>query len=313
MSVEHWFLIILFVTVVAITITIMEITAVRKKEKVLHKRLADLHTEEIKTNKGTYRRLAGKFNRSDYGREWDNRLAGADLNISGFNYVLIQCALLFIATYLLNVLVGLQFPMDIIVAYFLITIGSSQWLKSRRRKFAAQINGQLPEVCRMMGSSIRAGMSIQQAIDMVAKELKAPAGPLFQGMAREMQLGNNLDTVLENMNEKFSSRDIQLMTQTITIQRQAGGNLAKALDQLAKTLEERERMNKELSNQTAESRYIALTLGLMPVFLIIAFNIVFKGFITPLFTIPGLILLVVVAILMVFGFIMIRKVTNIKA
>ncbi|MEW4371510.1 type II secretion system F family protein [Paenibacillus kandeliae] len=313
MTVETWFLILLFLTVVVITFAVLEISAVRRKSKLLNKRLAELHTEEVKSRKNIYLRWAGRFNRSDYGKDWEQKLTGADLSITGFNYVLIQCVLLFVITYLLNVLLGMRFPMDMIVAYFVVTIGSSQWLKSRRRKFAAQIDRQLPEVCRMLGSSIRAGMSIQQAIGMVAEELKAPAGPLFQNMARELKLGNTMDTVLSDMTDKFSSRDIRLLTQTITIQRQAGGNLAKAMDQLAKTLEERERMNKELSNQTAESRYIALTLALMPVFLVVAFNIVFKGFITPLFTIPGLILLVVVVILMLIGFMAIRKVTNIKA
>ncbi|GGJ25302.1 type II secretion system F family protein [Paenibacillus hunanensis] len=313
MTVETGFLIVLFLTVVAGALAVFELSGVRKKSKQLGKRLAELHTDEVKSRKNMYLRLATRFHGSDYGKEWEQKLMGADVRMSGFNYVLLQCVLLFVITYLLNVLLGLRFPMDMIVAYFVVTIGSSRWLKARRRKFAAQIDRQLPEVCRMLGSSIRAGMSIQQAIGMVASELKAPAGPLFQEMSRQLKLGSNIDTVLSELGERLQSRDIRLLIQTVTIQRQAGGNLAKAMDQLARTLEERERMNKELSNQTAESRYIALTLALMPVFLVVAFNIVFKGFVTPLFTIPGLILLVVVVILMLIGFLAIRRVTNIKA
>ena len=126
-------------------------------------------------------------------------------------------------------------------------------------------------------------------------------------------MGTTLHLVLERVHERFTSKDIRLLTQTIIVQRQAGGNLGQALDHLAKTLEERERMNKEISNQTAESRYIALTLALMPVFLIVVFNMVFKGFIMPIFTVPGMVLVAVVLLLMTVGFLMIRKVSNIKA
>ncbi|WJH34649.1 type II secretion system F family protein [Paenibacillus sp. CC-CFT747] len=214
---------------------------------------------------------------------------------------------------LLGVLLSLKFPFNLIVSFYLTVFLSRKWLKSRRNKFAQLVNSQLPEVSRMLASCLRAGMSIQQSIETVARELKAPAGPLFNAMSQQLHLGTSVEAVFEKMSERFSSKDFQLLLKTIIIQRKAGGNLGQALDHLAKTLEDRARMNQELSNQTAESRYIAITLAVIPIVLIIGFNVVFDGFIMPLFTIPGLILLVVVAILMTIGFLAIRKVSNIKA
>jgi tight adherence protein B len=290
-----------------------EALAVRKNVNALNKQLKRLHTEEAKRKKSAYQRLANRLNRSEYGKMLENKLKAANMKIGPFEWTLIRAGAVIIVTVLLYRLIALGFPYNVTAAYFLVNWGGKQFLKTRANKYAKLINHQLPEVCRMMASCIRAGLSIQQSIEMVAKELKPPAGPLFQAMRSEIKVGTTLDAVLERLIERFSGKEIRLMTQTILVQRQAGGNLSQALDHLARTLEERERMNQELSNQTAESRYIAFTLALMPIFLIIAFNMVFKGFITPVFTLPGLILLAVVLALMAVGFILIRKVSNIKA
>ncbi len=313
MSSEFLLYVFIFLAVSLGTIGAIEMVSVRKKINALNKKLRQLHTEEARRKKSLYQRLAVRLNQSEYGKEWEEKLKSANMKLGLFDWTLIRAAALLIITILLYSLVGLNFPYNVTAAYFLMNLGSKRWLKMRSGKYAQLINRQLPEVCRMMASCIRAGLSVQQAIEMVARELKPPAGPLFQAMSSELRMGTTIDAVLERLHERFTSKDIRLMTQTILVQRRAGGNLSQALDHLAKTLEDRERMNQELSNQTAESRYIAFTLALMPIFLIIAFNMVFKGFVTPIFTLPGLILLAVVLALMITGFLLIRKVSNIKA
>lgn len=313
MSVEASLYLIVFIAVALGVLGIAETVMVRKKMNALNRQMKPLYTPEASRVKSPYEQLAVRFNKSEYGRDWEDRLKTSNMKVSAFEWMLIQSGLVVGITFLLYQLMSLGFPYNILAAYFITSAGSKQWLKSRRGKYAQLINRQLPEVSRMLSSCIRAGMSVQQGIELVAKELKAPAGPLFQSMSSELSMGTALSAVLERIHERFTSKDIRLLTQTILVQRQAGGNLSQALDHLARTLEERERMNQELNNQTAESRYIALTLALMPVFLIIAFNMVFEGFIMPIFTIPGLILMAVVIALMIVGFLLIRKVSNIKA
>lgn len=313
MSNELWLCIVLFLTVALGTLGFYELGSVRKRMNGLKRKLDELHTEEAKASRGMYHRLTLRFKQTDYGRSLEDRLTASNVMRSPLDWVLILFVLWAVLSILVERMMGLGVPYNLLAAYFVTNWGSKQWLKSRSSKFSQLINRQLPEVCRMMSSCIRAGMSVQQGIDIVAKELKPPAGLLFQTMSRELKMGTTLHLVLERVHERFTSKDIRLLTQTIIVQRQAGGNLGQALDHLAKTLEERERMNKEISNQTAESRYIALTLALMPVFLIVVFNMVFKGFIMPIFTVPGMVLVAVVLLLMTVGFLMIRKVSNIKA
>ncbi|QJC50774.1 hypothetical protein HGI30_03800 [Paenibacillus albicereus] len=291
----------------------IELVQARRGMNALSRKLTPLHTEEARASRSAVRRLSLRLDASDYGRGWADRLQAAHIKLSPLQWLSLLTAAWLVISYLIASLLSLGFPYNLLIAYLAVNLGSKQLVKSRRQKFGEQINRQLPEICRMLSSCVRAGMSIQQGIDMVAREIKPPAGFLFQTMSRELQMGTGVGDVLERVHERFTSKDIRLMTQTILVQRQAGGNLGAALDHLARTLEERERVNREISNQTAESRYIAVTLALMPVFLVFVFNMVFKGFITPIFTLPGLILLAAVVVLMAIGFVLIQKVSRIKA
>jgi len=127
-----------------------------------------------------------------------------------------------------------------------------------------------------------------------------------------LKLGMAMEVVLERLNQRVHSKDLKLMSNTIIIQRRAGGNLSEALEQMAKTLEDREKVNQELKNTTAESRFVAIILAGMPFIFILMFNMVFKGFLMPIFTLPGLILMIVVFMIIGFGILLIRMVSNVK-
>lgn len=290
----------------------IELVQARRGMNALSRKLTPLHTEEARASRSAVRRLSLRLDASDYGRGWADRLQAAHIKLTPLQWLSLLSGAWAVISLLIASLLSLGFPYNLLIAYLAVNLGSKQILKSRRQSSASRSTGS----CRKSAacsSCVRAGMSIQQGIDMVAREIKPPAGFLFQTMSRELQMGTGVGDVLERVHERFTSKDIRLMTQTILVQRQAGGNLGAALDHLARTLEERERVNREISNQTAESRYIAVTLALMPVFLVFVFNMVFKGFITPIFTLPGLILLAAVVVLMAIGFVLIQKVSRIKA
>jgi len=311
-TLEWALLVLLFLTVLFGLLGLLEAFATRKFLKQFNKQMKPLYRDDSNKQKGLIGRLGERFNKSDYGKELENTLKASNLNISPFHWMLLYISAWLVLSYLALQLLGLKFPYHFLIAYGVLKFSLKQWFKARQSKLAQSVNHQLPEVCRLFGSSIRAGLSIQQSIAMIGKEMKKPAGDLYKTMSSELKIGTPLSIVLERMNERVNSKDVHLMNHTILIQQRAGGQLSQALDHLAKTLEERERINQELKNNTTESRYIALTLSLMPVFIIMIFNMVFEGFLMPLFTLPGMILFGVVILLIGIGLILIRQVANIK-
>lgn len=292
--------------------TMFEIMHVRKRRKVMEKVIEPLYREDAMQKRGPIGRFVHWFNRSEYGREQEDQLRGADLKLSPFQWMLIYLAAWLVISFLLSKLFSLPFPYNVLVGYFVWKFSADRLLKARRNKLASAINKQLPEVCRLLASSIKAGLSIQQGIELVAAEIKPPAGRVFQVIASELKMGAAMDTVLTQMNERVSSKDLKLMNSAILIQRRTGGNLAQVLEHLAKTLEERERLNQEIQNSSAESRFIALILTLMPVFIIMMFNSMFDGFVMLMFTLPGMIITAVSGLLIAVGLVVIRKISNIK-
>lgn len=305
-------LIFIFISAVCLTLAIVEVFHARSKLRKLQDRVKPMYKEKSGSSDSYINRLKRRVNRSDYGKEIDISLKGADLKLTSFDWLVIQIGSFAVSALLLRMLASLVFPFDLLVAWLLVSFGSKRFLQSRQNKLSQQLNKQLPELCRMLSSCIRAGLSLQQGFEMVAKELRAPAGPIFRGMSSEVKMGTSMETVLEKLGERVKSKDIAIFVQTVIVQRKAGGNISQAMDHLAKTLDDRARINGEIRTQTAETKFVAVALLLMPIFLVLMFNTMFDGFIMPIFTIPGLILLLVVVVLMAAGFYLISKVTNVK-
>lgn len=312
MSLESMLLCAVFLAVTLGFLGIMEGMTYRKQLQKFNKQLKPLYREDASRNITILNRLAHRFNNSDYGKDLEINLKQANIRLTPFRWILIFGASWCIGSYLISHFLGLEFPYNLMITYLVLKLGINRWFKSRQNKLAIQINKQLPEVCRLIASSLRAGLSIQQGVELVAKELKKPVNEFYKTLSGELRMGTPLQQGLERLNERINSKDVHLMNNTLIIQQKVGGNLGTALEQMAKTLEERDRIKHEIRSITSESRYVAIILCAMPVIMLVLFNMIFDGFLKPMFTLPGIILMGVVAVLILIGLLVIRGITNIK-
>lgn len=180
--------------------------------------------------------------------------------------------------------------------------------KRRLRKF----NEQLEDVLMSMSSSLKAGFSINQAIDEIASMNRPPISVEFRLLSQECRLGVPLTQALENMNRRLGSEDFELVATAIITARQTGGELTATLERLAALIRERLRITGKIHAMTAMGRLQAYLISSMPFLLIIGifqvapslFDGVFDSFI-------GYGMIAVVVVLDVLGFIVIRKITAI--
>ncbi|UFJ40797.1 type II secretion system F family protein [Brevibacillus humidisoli] len=292
--------------------TLLEAICVRKRLHVLNKTLEPNYREDGRVRPGIWQRLSSRLNRTEYGKSLDQAMHRVNLKLTPLQWVVISIGCWLGLGLIIWKLLRLDFVYSGLLAYLVFKLGSAQWLKSRHSKLTQAINRQLPEVCRLLSSSTKAGLSIQQGMEMVATEMKPPAGRTFQTIVSELKVGTEMDAVLTRMNERIKSKDLKLLINAIAVQRRAGGNLAQVLSHLAKTLEERQRINKELHNSSSEPRFIALVLTCMPIVIILLFNLALEGFVMLLFTMPGMVLIAISAVLIGTGLVIIRKIANVK-
>ena len=66
-------------------------------------------------------------------------------------------------------------------------------LRSRRDRRLYNFTRQLPTVAELLANSLRAGLSLQSAIDLMTREISAPANEEFVIVVSEVRLGGSLD------------------------------------------------------------------------------------------------------------------------
>jgi len=100
---------------------------------------------------------------------------------------------------------------------------------------------------------------------------------------------------------------------TLQIQSESGGNLAEVLDKLAGVVRERFRLLQQVRIYAAEGKMSMYVLLAMPPFLIVAIYFLNPGYIGRLFTDPdGIRMLQVAVVLQILGFLVIRRLVNLK-
>lgn len=253
-----------------------------------------------------------RFDRSTWAQPMKKKLLQANIPLtpSEFYGMLIVggMAIAVLSNSLFNIgfIISIVFAIaGVLVTYWLLFL-------TRRNKYLERMDHQLSEVCRLLGNSVRAGMTVAQGIELVAKEVGSPSDEEFRRISNELKLGVDFEKAMRDLQQRVPSRNFQLFVATLLIQKKEGGNLHAVLDEMANTLEERKVLQHTIKTMTAEERYTSYLVPAIPVFLLLMMNQIMDGFLAPLASIPGMILGGIFLLGTVITFLLVRKVTNIR-
>ena len=114
------------------------------------------------------------------------------------------------------------------------------------------------------------------------------------------------------MSDRVGSDDLTLVTTAILISRKTGGNVTEIFDKIAETIRGRMKIERKVKTLTAQGRMQGMVVSAMPVFLGIAITIIKPNLMLPfLGSIKGVVCVLVMTVLIVAGWLMIRKITKI--
>jgi tight adherence protein B len=260
----------------------------------------------------------------DWGSSMARDLARADLQLRPSEYLAIRVAAVIgtpMAAWLLGqtVLPGLANPLALLVAVVLGWWVPRFYVGRRKARRLAAFNDHLADTITLIANALRAGASFLQAIELVVRETQPPISTEFNRVIREVNLGLPFEQALANMVRRVRSEDLELMTTAITIQHQVGGNLAEILDSIAFTIRERIRIQGEIKTLTAQQRMSGYVVAGLPIFLVVILSVIAPKFMEPMFGPPevvgiplGVIILALGAIMMIVGFLAIRRIVDIE-
>jgi tight adherence protein B len=147
-----------------------------------------------------------------------------------------------------------------IIAYIIPPIILRNAITRRRNAFERQ----LVDVLLLVQGAVRAGYSFQQALDVVIREMKAPASEEFRRVRHEIGLGLSLSQALGNLVNRMENDDLYLVVTAININSQVGGNLVTMLEAVTNTIRDRVRLFSEIRVLTSQQRFSAMILTFMP-------------------------------------------------
>ncbi|MFN2242630.1 MAG: type II secretion system F family protein, partial [Anaerolineae bacterium] len=118
---------------------------------------------------------------------------------------------------------------------------------------------------------------------------------------------------LDTMVRRIPSDDLALIVTAIKIQYEVGGSLAEILEIVAHTIRERVRIMREINVLTAQQRYSGYVLMIMPIALAIFLIIINPEYELRLFE-PGPTLCIPIGagVLMIVGYILMRRIVDIE-
>jgi tight adherence protein B len=186
-------------------------------------------------------------------------------------------------------------------------------LRIAKAKRLSRFNDQIGDALVIISNSLRSGFSFLQAMQMVKQEMPLPISREFDVTLQEMNWGIPTEEALNNLTRRVDSEDLDLVVTALLIQRQVGGNLAEVIDNIANTIRERVRIKGEIKTLTAQSRISGLIIGLLPAVLTGILYLINPAYISILFTTAfGLLLISMALASQVVGFIIIKKIIDIK-
>jgi tight adherence protein B len=147
------------------------------------------------------------------------------------------------------------------------------WISSKANKRMSMIEEQLPDAVELMVRSLKVGHPFASAVQIVAKEVQDPLGTEFGVIADEAAYGRDVGEALKDMAERLDMQDMRFLAVAVTIQQQAGGNLAEILAGLAQVIRARFRLFRRVKAITAEAKWSGKFLSAFPLVALVVINL----------------------------------------
>jgi tight adherence protein B len=168
------------------------------------------------------------------------------------------------------------------LAYYAPTV-IVNWMQTR---YLQKVDDQLVDALRMMANALKAGLNLQQALELVTREMPDPIASVFGRVVREIGLGRLTDDALRRMAARLPLDDVRLFTDSVLTLRETGGNLSETFSVIAETVVERKKVQGRIKTLTTQGISQGVIICMMPVVLMLVFQLIDPNYLNPFFETP---------------------------
>jgi tight adherence protein B len=244
------------------------------------------------------------------GRGLAGRLELAGIRMKASDIVVLTVAASLAAGALLMLLVGPVLGLLVTVVIPVVGWFILGFLVGRRKRAFAD---QLDSTLQMMASSMRAGYSLLQALQAMSSEADSPTKDEFSRVLNETRIGRPLNESLIEVAHRMGSEDFNWVSQAIAINREVGGNLADVLDGVARTIRDRNQLQRQVASLASEGKLSAVILMALPFGVTAFLTMANPGYLNVLFTTTiGWIIIAAACVMLTIGGLWLRATVKIK-
>jgi len=138
------------------------------------------------------------------------------------------------------------------------------WVENQRVKRLQRLEEVLPAAIDQLNNSVRAGLSLAQAIEEVSQSGPIPANEELAIIAREHQLGSRLIDSIDAAQARIGGRFFPLFATALRMNIERGGNLPEAMQRMGESFREIWRLEQKMITASAEARKSMRVIGAMP-------------------------------------------------
>ena len=117
-----------------------------------------------------------------------------------------------------------------ILAGLLMMPGVMGILVGIRRRRMKKFEEQFPNSLDILARAVRAGESVEQAIELVSKSTQEPVASEYRRCSNQLEMGLSVPATVQSLGDRIGQSDVKIFSSTLAIHRDGGGNLAEALE-----------------------------------------------------------------------------------
>lgn len=187
------------------------------------------------------------------------------------------------------------------------TVRDRRAQRARAKALAIELGPAL----QLVVDNLRVGRDLVSAFSEVAAAAASPIDEIFTTVVAETQLGGRVDVVIAREAEREGDRHLKVVASAIGLHAEHGGNLVEILTGVVETIEEEDRLRRNIASLTADGRLSSSVLLALPVLTLLAVSVLSPGYASPLLSDPlGRMLSVSGIVLGAVGWAWLRRLAN---
>ncbi|HOW35282.1 MAG TPA: type II secretion system F family protein [Candidatus Omnitrophota bacterium] len=192
-------------------------------------------------------------------------------------------------------------------------LAPSVYVKFLTQKRTAKFEDQLVDTLMILSSSLKGGLSLIQALEVVKEEMPAPVSQEFGTLLGENKMGISLEESFARLYSRMPSTALHHMITAILLARETGGNLPVIFSRIVTTIRENKKIKQNIDNLTLQGKIQGVVMSILPIAFAAVVTSSNKNFFDQLINSDvGRMLLILAVFLEVLGVFMIWRISTFK-